>query len=85
MLELTKFLTKLTKADLLVLTIANERTYCRFFLGGVYVSRMYITDPQLLAELMPLVGEGEEIDAAGITKLKQLYLATDTQSVIDTL
>lgn len=84
MLELTKFLTKLTKADLLVLTVTNERTYCRFFLGGVYVSRMYITDLALLAELRPLMGKGDEIDASGITKLKQLYLASDTHLAVDT-
>ncbi|MER2999169.1 hypothetical protein [Pontibacter populi] len=83
MLELTKFLNKLTKSDLLVFTVTSERTYCRFFLEGVYVSRMYITDATLLAELLPLVGE--EIDAAGINKLKQLYLASDTHSAVDTL
>jgi hypothetical protein len=85
MLELTKFLTTLTKADRLVLTVTGERTYCRFFLEGVYITRMYLTDPALLAELHPLLGEGEEIDAAGIAKLKQLYLASDTQPAIDTL
>ena len=84
-LELTKFLNKLTKADLLVLNTGGGRTYCRFFQDGVYVSRMFLTSPVLLAELQPLIGDGDEINAEGIAKLKQLYMVTDTRSVADTI
>ncbi|MER2999215.1 hypothetical protein [Pontibacter populi] len=72
--ELTKFLTTLTKADLLILTCSADRTYCRFFNGGMYLDRMYVTNPALLAELHPLMGEGDEINIEGIAKLKQLFL-----------
>ncbi|MEJ8757120.1 hypothetical protein WG947_08940 [Pontibacter sp. H259] len=84
MLELTQFLTQLITSDKLVLTQTNKRTYCRFFKEGVYVSRMYLTDTALLAELKPLL-EGNEINATGIAKLKQLYLASDTHLAVDTL
>ncbi len=79
--ELTRFLNKLAQADLLVLTTGSSRTYCRFYKEGVYVSRMYITDPSLLAELYLLLGENNEINADGITKLKQMYLTTDSLSL----
>lgn len=75
MLELADFLTKVNQCDLIVLTSTTERAYCRFFCKGLYIDRMYVHNKDLLAALLPLVGEGDEIDATGIVKLKQLYLA----------
>ncbi|HEY4651751.1 MAG TPA: hypothetical protein VIG72_10060 [Pontibacter sp.] len=75
MTELTEFLTKLNNSDLLVLTNSADRIYCRFFRNGLYTDRMYVTDKSLQSELLSLIGEGEEIDATGIAKLRQLYLA----------
>ncbi|MFD2245033.1 hypothetical protein [Pontibacter ruber] len=80
MIELTEFLTKLNSCDRIVLTDSEERTYCRFFRDGLYLDRMYVTDAIILAELDPLKKtseEGEEVDAAGIAKLKQLFLAVN--------
>ncbi|RAU82838.1 hypothetical protein [Pontibacter arcticus] len=83
--ELTIFLNNLLSSDLIILTRNTERTYCRFFKDGVYLDRMYVSDPALLAELHVLLGEGDEINAPGIAKLKQLYLATDTQPPLEAL
>jgi hypothetical protein len=83
--ELTTFLQKLLVCDRLILSRNSERTYCRFFKDGVYIDRLFIQDATLMVELHPLIGEGDEIDATGIAKLKQLYLASDTHTAVDTL
>jgi len=75
MRELNGFLTKLAACDLIVLTrVSQERVYCRFFLNGQYVERMFVTEPALVAELSSLCGEGEEITASGVAKLKEMLL-----------
>lgn len=51
--------------------INTDRVYCRFFKEGIYKDRMYITEPFIVAELYSICGEGEEIDASGIAKLKR--------------
>ncbi|MFD3003954.1 hypothetical protein ACFS7Z_26595 [Pontibacter toksunensis] len=76
MSELTEFLNRLTHCDMLVLTlVSTDRLYCRFFLGGLYQDRMFLADPLLMAELNLLMGEGEVVDAGGIARLKQTFLA----------
>ncbi|WP_162055820.1 hypothetical protein [Pontibacter pamirensis] len=76
MSELTEFLTRLTDCDMLVLTlVSTNRLYCRFFLHGLYQDRMFLSDPLLMAELSLLMGEGEVVDAGGIARLKQTFLA----------
>ena len=74
--ELTEFLNKLTACDLIVLTpVSTDRIYCRYFHQGLYKDRMFVTDPNLIAELNELSGEGDEVDIIGVAKLKQTYLA----------
>ncbi|PVY43142.1 hypothetical protein [Pontibacter virosus] len=76
MSELTAFISKLDTCDcdLIVLTfIGEERLYCRFFKGGLYKDRMFINDEAVMAKLCAVCGEGEEIDAAGIKKLREMF------------
>lgn len=76
MSELTDFLNKLGNCDLIVLTLVSaDRIYCRFLLEGQYMDRLYVSESLLIAELKSLCGQGEAIDASGIAKLKQTYLA----------
>lgn len=75
MSERTGFLNNLDKCDLMVLTPVNKhRTYCRFFLDGQYMDRMYVSDPAVLAKLSQLSGKGEEISIGGVARLKQLFM-----------
>lgn len=72
--ELAGFLKKLNNCDLIVLTpISDERMYCRLFLNGVYSGKLYVSDPVILAELHLLKGEGDKVDAEGVTNLKSKY------------
>ncbi|WP_162056126.1 hypothetical protein [Pontibacter pamirensis] len=69
MSELTELLSRLTTCDMLVLThVSTDRLYCRFFLHGLYQDRMFLSDPLLM-------GEGEVVDAGGVARLKQTFLA----------
>jgi len=70
MSELTDFYSKLSTCDSIVLKLVNEdRLYCRFFLNGLYLDRMFVTAPALVAELSPLCGE--EVNAGGVARLRQ--------------
>ncbi|MCP2044296.1 hypothetical protein [Pontibacter sp. HSC-36F09] len=75
MSELTELLQKLEtcECDLIVLTFVGEdRLYCRFFKDGLYKDRMFISEQNIITELRNVSGEGEEIDASGISKLRKL-------------
>ncbi|RDV15456.1 hypothetical protein DXT99_08145 [Pontibacter diazotrophicus] len=75
MSERTGFLNNLDKCNLVVLTpVSKDRTYCRFFLDGLYMDRMYVSDPALVAKLSQLSGKGEEISTGGVARLKQLFM-----------
>lgn len=76
MSELNDFLSRLSACDLIVLTIVSSRFYCRFFMNGLYLDRMYVSNPRIVSELIQLSGEGEEVDASGVARLKQTLLAT---------
>ena len=72
MSESVGLLKKFDKCDLVVLTpVSKDRTYCRFFLDGLYQDRMFVSGPLLLARLHQLVGEGQVINGSGIARLKQ--------------
>lgn len=84
MQEVIDFKNKLANSDTVLLTELENRAYCRFLLNGQHVDKMFITNPKLLSELLPLVREGHEIDANGIAKLRQCLQASDAPSAIDT-
>ena len=74
MSELSDFSDRLSACDLMILKLVNEdRLYCRFFLNGLYLDRMFVTAPALVAELSPLCGE--EVNAGGVARLKQALSA----------
>ncbi|PRY15531.1 hypothetical protein CLV24_102152 [Pontibacter ummariensis] len=78
MSELKEFLDKLSACDcnLVVLTlISANRVYCRLFKDGQYIDRVFVNDPLIVTELYKLCGRGEEIDADGIAKLRQKFIA----------
>ena len=76
MSELNSLKERLLACDLIVTTsVAETRVYCRFYFNGLYRDRMYIEEPRLLSILLPLIGEGESIDAAGVALLKRELLA----------
>ncbi|MBB6609945.1 hypothetical protein H7F15_02755 [Pontibacter sp. Tf4] len=85
MQEVKELLNKLTKSDSVLVTELKNRSYCRFFRDGQYIDRMFVTNPALLAELLPLVGEAYEIDATGIATLAQRLTTSDKLSSVDTL
>ncbi|MDO6391771.1 hypothetical protein Q4E40_16665 [Pontibacter sp. BT731] len=60
--------------------ISDERLYCRFFKGGLYRDRMFISEPAIINELRTVCGEGEEIDASGIGKLRKLVSSTQADA-----
>lgn len=72
MSELRDFSDRLSACDSIILKLVNgDRLYCRFFLNGLYMDRMFVTEPALVAELSPLCSEGEQVNASGVAKLKQ--------------
>lgn len=75
MSELNDFLSRLSDCDLIVMRIASSRFYCKFFMNGQYLDRMYVSNPRIVSELMQLSGEGEEVDASGVARLKETLLA----------
>lgn len=83
MSELTEFLAKLEscECDLIVLTfISDDRLYCRFFKGGLYRDRMFVNEQSIISQLRTFSGEGEEIDAMGISKLRQIVSSTQSNA-----
>lgn len=75
MSERTDFIDKLNYCDLIVLThVSRDRIYCRFFLHGVYMDRIYISDGVVLSHLHRLCGVGDEISLNGVAELKQLFV-----------
>ncbi len=72
---MTDFIDKLNYCDLMVLTwVSRDRIYCRFFLNGIYMDRMYVSDAAILAHLHRLCGVGDEVSANGVAELKQLFV-----------
>ncbi|MCC9166441.1 hypothetical protein [Pontibacter harenae] len=72
---LTDFYDKLDNCDVIALTlISSDRLYCRFFKDNLYKSRVFVSDPTLIAELSQLCGKGEIVDTKGVAKLKQAAL-----------
>ena len=75
MSELEEFFDKLNFCDLIVLTMfSKDRIYCRFFLNGVYMDRVYVSDAAIIKSLQRLSGAGDEISANGVAELKQLFV-----------
>ncbi|RDV15474.1 hypothetical protein DXT99_08235 [Pontibacter diazotrophicus] len=75
MSELADFTDKLNYCDLIVLTwVSRDRIYCRFFLSGIYMDRMYVSDEGILSHLHRLCGVGDEISTSGVAELKQLFV-----------
>ncbi|WP_439881647.1 hypothetical protein ACSX1A_00525 [Pontibacter sp. MBLB2868] len=76
MSALIEFLKKIESndCDLIVLTsIGGERLYCRFFKGGLYKDRMFVNEENIMATLLAVCGEGEEIDASGVSRLRKMF------------
>lgn len=75
MRELADFIDNLNYCDLMVLTwVSRDRIYCRFFLNGIYMDRMYVSDEVILSHLHRLCGVGDEVSANGVAELKQLFV-----------
>ncbi|WP_162054318.1 hypothetical protein [Pontibacter pamirensis] len=86
--ELTNFYKKLSGCDFIALTPINEgRFYCRFYLNGLYLDRMFITDISLQEELLLLSEDDEMIDENSISRLKDKYAkllkATDGEGALE--
>lgn len=75
MSEIADFSNKLRDCDLIVLSsFSKDRTYCRFFLQGQYIDRMYLSSPVILDRVRQLSGTGDEITAEGVAKLLKIFV-----------
>lgn len=86
--ELINFSEKLADCDQMVITPINEgRFYCRFYAGGLYFDRMFITDLSLQDELILLSEDDEVISEENIARLRKKYTsltkATDEGGTIE--
>jgi len=73
--ELIDFAEKLFACDFIALTpVTKDRMYCRFYANGLYFDRMFVSNLNLLEELVYLCKDDDEvIDETSITRLKDKY------------
>ena len=74
--ELVNFSEKLCTCDFIAITpVSQHRMYCRFYAGGLYVDRMFISHLSLLEDLILLCKDEEVIEETAVERLRDKYAA----------
>lgn len=74
--ELVYFSEKLCTCDFIAITpVSQHRMYCRFYVDGLYVDRMFVSHLSLLEDLILLCKDDEVIEETGIVRLRDKYAA----------
>jgi hypothetical protein len=55
-----------------IIALGQECAYCRFFRDGVYLDRIFVAEPALLASLLRVSGSGRETGASGVARRRNL-------------